>query len=1313
MAPAPVPPLDDSRSPTLDSTKGPTRVPPMMLGTVVASYRLEREIGRGAAGVVFAARHVRTNAPIALKVLPRGGRSTAERFDREVQALAKLQHPNVVGIHEAGDSGTFRWYAMDFVDGLPLDRWLARGRSGVGVSPALAPASETPVPPARLDDAIKALLQVARGMEHAHGRGLVHRDLKPSNVLVTAEGVARVSDFGVAKHLDRATRLTEQGAMLGTLQYMAPEQCADSARIDGRADVWAIGVMLFEAATGSLPFDGDSVITIVTRICSDPLPRPRTLVPTISADLEAVIVRTLEKEPDARYPTMSALAADLERLLKKEPVSASRVTLRRALLRRFGLLPLLLGVSVVGGLGATAAWFTVHYRRTLSEAAASDARRALRERADEIERSSARALERARSVARPSEARAIAVHELEARAAELARFPTGADDRAGAEETLVARRKLEASPLRRALLVAVGRATLLEGDVLGARALLERALPGGGDEDAELLLWLGSARLACGDEKGAEDALVRAEKLAPDRWEPALRLAEARARTGGADDLFAARSRHAPDPEITAVRAEQLVAAGRAADALTLLGPALRSESRSSALHVARARALIATDREAKAFEELGGVEDGLALREEVRLHLACGATADALLALERLVKLAPDSASLVVEHALLLGARGDLDAAALELGTVEGRLAGTPGEWARADRARVLAALLPLEVALGRRPDGVLTKLETVAPVEAALGRARLSATPEEKPLEEALEKLGASSSEVIGGAGVSPARPGGGRATSDPSSILRTELLAELARAELGTPARARARLDEALALDPRSRAARLVMASLLGGAGSLAEARAAREAALAIGDDPASVACAEGRASACIALDAMRPLRQRFAEESRRRGMARYDAADGSPSTELLEKAARSLRLAAALDPALSPARALLGRVELALGRAEAARTCASEALERDPLSLEAATLFAQVSRPDDVDAVLARTARALDAEPDPASAPLRDALARLLERAGLAPRAALLEREAATLGGDRELLAHVALLLESTGDPQADLVRKQLAELDRAADEARASVKRADEAANANRRDDCIALVRRAIESQPDDVEVLDVGAADIRKIWRTFSDTSTGIASYEADTDPVVHTARYAFADGRRSVEGVRHVFGLRTIFGAELVDDWRRKVDAVPDERERLSMRLSISLVAATWDLFTPDTGTQFLAGRPHVPLAEVHRNLAELARSRPECPTVYALRAVHFARSRQTASMEADMDRFLHHHPSTVNDLWLASALEVVVGDTAKAAELALLGIRVPGANDTDRRMFIEDNPFPTVRDAAVWAPVVAAAKR
>jgi eukaryotic-like serine/threonine-protein kinase len=363
----------DSRTPTLESTTAPTRLPQLGPGAVVASYRLEKELGRGAAGVVFAARHARTGALVALKLLPRDGRKgSGERFEREVQALAKLQHPNVVTIHEAGETGSLRWYTMDLVDGEPLDRVLSGKRD--------------------LAERVKLLVQVARGMEHAHARGLVHRDLKPPNVLVTREGVARVSDFGIAKHLDRATRLTEQGAMLGTIHYMAPEQCADSAHLDGRADVWSVGVMLFEAATGQVPWNGDTAITIVTRICSDPTPRPRSLAPDLSPDLEAVIVRALEKDPALRYPTMAALAADLERYVRGEPVSASRVTFRRQIVRRYGVRSLALGGLLVAALASTLLVLVQRLLRARSELAASTLRTAIRSRADAIEQRSTEAL---------------------------------------------------------------------------------------------------------------------------------------------------------------------------------------------------------------------------------------------------------------------------------------------------------------------------------------------------------------------------------------------------------------------------------------------------------------------------------------------------------------------------------------------------------------------------------------------------------------------------------------------------------------------------------------------------------------------------------------------------------------------------------------------------------------------------------------------------------------------------------------------------------------------------------------------------------
>ncbi|MEZ0231063.1 MAG: serine/threonine-protein kinase, partial [Planctomycetota bacterium] len=188
--------------PTLETTVPPQRAGDLRPGAVVGSYRVERELGRGAAGVVHAARHARTGALVALKVMPRQGQgASAERFDREVQALARLQHPNVVSIHEAKKAPAFRWYSMDLVEGQRLDEHF----------------KANPGPEA----ATRLLLQVVRGVEHAHARGLIHRDLKPSNILVTQDGIARVSDFGIAKHVDRATQLTQQGALVGTLHYMS------------------------------------------------------------------------------------------------------------------------------------------------------------------------------------------------------------------------------------------------------------------------------------------------------------------------------------------------------------------------------------------------------------------------------------------------------------------------------------------------------------------------------------------------------------------------------------------------------------------------------------------------------------------------------------------------------------------------------------------------------------------------------------------------------------------------------------------------------------------------------------------------------------------------------------------------------------------------------------------------------------------------------------------------------------------------------------------------------------------------------------
>lgn len=1263
--PAAIPP-DDPGKPTLESTIPPLRIGNLGPGVVVGSYRLERELGRGAAGVVHAARHARTNALVALKVLPREGKgSAAERFAREVQALARLQHPNVVSIHEAGETATFRWYSMDLVEGHPLDHHLK------GKPDAVA--------------AVKLLLQVARGMEHAHARGLIHRDLKPSNILVTPDGIARVSDFGIAKHVDRATRLTEAGAMVGTLHYMSPEQCADSTALDGRSDVWAVGVMLFEAVTGQLPWHGETTILVITRICEEPLPRPRSLAPGLHPDLEAVIVRALEKDPSRRYPTMSALAADLERFVRGERVTAPRVRGGRRV-----LVALVAAALVVGGGGAFAAYRSAH-----PVASQESVRANVLERAEAIEKASALALAKGRAAlaVNPTDARAIAVQALaERRAAWSALGGPGA----ASNDTAAVRARLEASPVRGALSVLAARAALAVGDARAARAFLEADTAPGGD--LEGLLALGEARLLDDDATGADEAFSKAARAAPERWEPPLRLAETATRRGtreGVEELIAAaRAKGAPPSAVEAARAERLVALGQTAEALDRLASALKTDPGSTALRLARTRALLLSNDEAAALLELraAGQRDGLAVRLEARLHLASGAHGDAARALERLLRLAPGDTQVTLELAALQGALGDLGSAGAGL---RAALART-GEAATGDTARLLAALVTVEVARGVDPAAFLQRLDTLAPDVAALLRARVA--PADRTALEAAA----------------------GRATGP----LRAALLAELAAVELSSnePARARAHADEGLALDAGSRRAHLVRSALALRAGDAAEARSHHEAARAPLeapprlDAPELLALAEGRQDALVALDSLANVRRHQVEEERRPATPRIEVTGVSaPSLDLLERAARSLRYALALDPALTEARVLLGRVEAAIGRAEVAWTLALDAVSIDPASVAAGELLARLAKSSDAESVVERTRAALALASREEGARLRDALARLIELTGDVRRAAAYEEDAATAGPrvDRELLAHAADLLRRADDPRAAEVAARLVKEDQAVDDARSLAKTA-EAFSARDRVQCGKLAKQALATEPFDFHVVNFCALSFRRIHRSFVERTDAPTAFAIDptNDPIHESVVLALLDGRMAAEYLKHVYGLRSAYGQELVDDWRRRVAATRG-LERTSVQLTLALVSATWDLYPSDHGSPYFAKLQRLPLAELHEQLAHLAADAPHCPSVYAARAIHFARAGQLASMRRDVERIRMHHQETPMDLWLASAIHVAIGDLEEAEALALVAARHPASDESTRRALLYDMPFAAIKDSPAWAKVAAAASR
>jgi serine/threonine protein kinase len=298
---------------------GPTRVGP---------YRIVRELGRGGMGVVYLAEQEKPAREVALKVLRPGGTAPGalRRFELEAESLARLHHPGIAAIYDAGvadvDAGgggdRVPYFAMEYVRGLRLDRYV-RERE--------------------LDTAarVELLARVADAVHHAHARGVIHRDLKPSNILVESEssgaspalGNPRILDFGVARAagLEAAAEsmLTTTGEIVGTLPYMSPEQLGgDSNAVDARSDVYALGVVGFELLTGGLPHHlSSSALADAARIVRDTeAPRLGAIDPRLKGDLDAIVGKALEKDPERRYASASELASDLRRHLADEPVTA-------------------------------------------------------------------------------------------------------------------------------------------------------------------------------------------------------------------------------------------------------------------------------------------------------------------------------------------------------------------------------------------------------------------------------------------------------------------------------------------------------------------------------------------------------------------------------------------------------------------------------------------------------------------------------------------------------------------------------------------------------------------------------------------------------------------------------------------------------------------------------------------------------------------------------------------------------------------------------------------------------------------------------
>lgn len=278
--------------------------PGIVPGSSLAHYRIEAKIGQGGMGAVYRAFDTRLQRQVALKVLTHTSATDEEsrhRFTREARAASALNHPNIVTIHDIGSADGVEFIAMEYVQGRPLDEFIV---------PKGMPVAQL----------LRYAIQIADALARAHAARILHRDIKPSNLMVTEDGRIKVLDFGLAKPMvedtaedaETKTLVTKQGVVVGTASYMSPEQ-AEGRPVDARSDIFSFGCVLYEMATGRRPFHGDSAVTVMYKISHEDPQRPSDIVP-VAAELEALILRCLRRDPARRFQTMDDLKSALEDL---------------------------------------------------------------------------------------------------------------------------------------------------------------------------------------------------------------------------------------------------------------------------------------------------------------------------------------------------------------------------------------------------------------------------------------------------------------------------------------------------------------------------------------------------------------------------------------------------------------------------------------------------------------------------------------------------------------------------------------------------------------------------------------------------------------------------------------------------------------------------------------------------------------------------------------------------------------------------------------------------------------------------------------
>jgi serine/threonine protein kinase len=277
----------------------------------IPGYDVESVLGRGGMGVVFKARHHKLNRFVALKMLLAGayaGQQELKRFRLEAESAAALRHPNIVQVHDVGDLSGPPYMTLELIEGVSLAQRLGRQ-------------------PQSIRYAAELVAQIAGAVQFAHQSGIIHRDLKPGNILLTADGIPKIADFGLARSIARGRDFTLTGARIGTPNYMAPEQALGKVGdIGPSVDIYALGAILYEMLTGRPPFIADSIAEIERKVIGEEVPHPTRFNPKIPPDLETICLKCLQKNPARRYASAQDLADDLHRFLDGKPVLARPVS---------------------------------------------------------------------------------------------------------------------------------------------------------------------------------------------------------------------------------------------------------------------------------------------------------------------------------------------------------------------------------------------------------------------------------------------------------------------------------------------------------------------------------------------------------------------------------------------------------------------------------------------------------------------------------------------------------------------------------------------------------------------------------------------------------------------------------------------------------------------------------------------------------------------------------------------------------------------------------------------------------------------------